>query len=167
MSISENGAFFQMEKNPKREILTDADYIAISKSCMENANSFFDVATRCLPLLYRSSEAVFTNIAFACELYLKALLYFEKTDAKHTHDLSALFHLLPLEYQQRIIQTHPCTNIPRENFELDLKEIGKAFSVLRYSFERSMLSCNVQFLGELMATLAEITNTAICPQHEG
>ena len=64
-----------------------------------------------------------------------------------------LYKLLPDEEKEKIKQRHPCTNIPKEQFELNLEELGKAFIVFRYIYERKEVAFNAQFLIELAETL--------------
>lgn len=147
-------AYFQMDKNPIRELQTDDDYQNWSIGCYKHAESFYNVAFRCKDmLLSENMDAVFTNIAFACELYLKCLLFSEQIDCRKEHDLYRLYKSLPDEVQAEIKALHPCGNILKVNFELELKEVGKAFTVFRYMYERKMVAWNGQFLLELLDTL--------------
>ena len=58
--------------------------------------------------------------------------------------------------QEQLRDLHPCGNIPKENFELELKELGKSFTVFRYIYERSTIAWNAQFLLELLDTLHKL-----------
>ena len=73
------------------------------------------------------------------------------------HDLFELFTLLPEELQKDIIKCHPEKDITRDMFELNLKELGKAFTEFRYSYEKDSMAFSAQFLAELFAELYERT----------
>lgn len=147
-------AYFQMDKNPIRELQTDDDYQIWSKACYKHAKTFYNVAYKCRNMLLSDDmDAVYTNIAFACELYLKCLLFSECIDCRKEHDLYNLFKRLPQNIQEGIKELHPCGNTPKERFEQELKEVGKAFTVFRYMYERKMVAWNGQFLVELLVIL--------------
>ena len=104
-------------------------------------------------LLSETMDAVYANIAFSCELYFKSLLFDQQTDCRKEHDLYKLYKNLPDKLQEEIKGKHPCGNTPKENFELELKEIGKAFTVFRYMYERKEMAWNGRFLIELLELL--------------
>ena len=147
-------AYFQVDKNPCKNLETSDDYFEWAKGCYREANAFYKVAIRNSDLLFgEEAMAVFTNIAFACELYFKCLLFINEINCAKKHDLFELYKLLPYEEKEKIKQRHPCTNIPKEQFELNLEELGKAFIVFRYIYERKEVAFNAQFLIELVETL--------------
>lgn len=147
-------AYFQMDKNPVRELKTEGDYKEWAKGCYRSAKAFFNVSYRCRDMIFNEDmDAVFTNVAFACELYLKCLLFEQKIDCRKEHDLYKLYIKLPEKLQKQLKERHPCRNIQRSDFELELKEVGKAFTVFRYMYERTDMAWNAQFLIELLDTL--------------
>ena len=104
--------------------------------------------------------AWYTNVAFACELFLKYYLFCLRIESSRfikKHDLFGLFKLLPDEYQDDIIKCHPERGIMRDSFELNLKELGKAFTEFRYSYEKDSLAFSAQFLAEFFAELYDRT----------
>lgn len=146
--------YFQMDKNPVKELKTDEDYEKRSEGCYRQAEAFYQVSYRCKDMLFgENMDAVFTNIAFACELYLKSLLFGQGIDCRKEHDLYKLYKSLPDEIQEQLKDLHPCGNTPKSGFELQLKELGKAFMIFRYIYERKGMAWNGQFLIELLDTL--------------
>ena len=118
--------------------------------CMRNVDMI--VSEHCM--------AWYTNVAFSCELFFKYYLFCIHADSKSfikKHDLFELFKLLPEDLQQDIVKWHPEKGITREAFELNLKELGKAFTEFRYSYEKDFMAFNAQFLAELFAELCERT----------
>ncbi len=90
------------------------------------------------------------NMAFACELYLKALI--SDGEKVRGHEWSTLFKKLSPEDRQSIIQT-PCFK-DDSNFELKIKENERAFEEWRYHFEPDKsISVDIIFLENLAITL--------------
>ena len=148
--------YFQFDKNPKRALETDDDYDKYAKACYKQAMDFSYLCMETKDLmLSEHSIAWFTNVAFSCELFLKYYLYCCHIDSKkfvRLHDLYDLFKLLPEDLQNEIIDCHP-EKRSREDFELNLKELGKAFIALRYSFERDSIAFGAKFLALLFEEL--------------
>lgn len=98
------------------------------------------------------------NLAFACEIFLKALLVFNNIEYKHAHNLEKLHNLLPAEYQQQIEQgivarygkTTDAFGIPY------VRRISDTFNDWRYSFERTRLSIDISVLRTFCETLREL-----------
>ena len=98
------------------------------------------------------------NTAFACEIFLKALLVFNNIEYKHAHNLEKLHNLLPAEYQQHIEQgivarygkTTDAFGIPY------VRRISDTFNDWRYSFERTRLSIDISVLRTFCETLREL-----------
>ena len=65
--------------------------------------------------------------------------------------------------QDQLKGEHPCGNIPRENFELKLRDVGESFNIFRYMYEHGNMASNIQFLIELF-TLNNFTNRDIKPK---
>ncbi len=61
--------------------------------------------------------------------------------------------MLPSKIKKEIQEIHSCSNSNKDRFELELKELRKAFIVFRYAYERKILAWNMQFLIELVLTL--------------
>lgn len=99
------------------------------------------------------SNQICSNMAFSCELFLKSILFKNQIDCRNEHDLYELYKLLPDIDKENIKKKHLCGNIKRESFDINLKELGKAFIVLRYSYERKRIAYNLQFLLELLMAL--------------
>lgn len=153
-------AYFQLDKNPKRKLKTEEDYEKYARACYKQAISFSVLCMKTKDMIISEyCMAWYTNVAFACELFFKYFLFWIHMDSKefiHKHNLYELFKLLPEELQEDIIKCHP-EKITIEEFELNLKELGKAFTEFRYSYEKDSLAFSAQFLAELFAELYDRT----------
>ena len=98
------------------------------------------------------------NTAFACEIFLKALLVFNNISYRHAHNLEELHNLLPLEYQQYIEQGF----VAKRGKATDVfgfpyvRMVSKAFNDWRYSFEHTRLSIDISILRTFCETLREL-----------
>lgn len=115
----------------------------------ETANDFFEAAIRCnfdesvkvnkYPLMIPN----FTNRAFACELYLKAILYLNEIPIKKVHKLNELFLKLSEKDQKEIYniwRTNAGENIPncdyvKRMFDENLEANSDVFTRFRYVHE--------------------------------
>lgn len=156
-----NVTYFQLEKNPKREIEKDTDYDIYAKACYRQAKQFAYLCTRTEDMIVSEHcMAWFTNAAFACELYLKYYLFCFRIDyakIKKEHNLYQLFTLLPESIKEEIIKNHPDENVTKEMFELMLKELGNAFIEFRYAYEKESLAFSGRFLVGLFYELVHHT----------
>lgn len=95
------------------------------------------------------------NLAFACELYLKFLLYKSGLPKQHTHSLKQLYLSLPKGIQERI------TNTPEfkgdDDFLTKLEENDSVFSKWRYSFENKDISVELISLDNFALVLHRIS----------
>lgn len=146
--------YFQMDKNEQYELKSIEDFERMAKSAYESGIEFYMVVLNCMNMILSGyNHSVCTNIAFSCELFLKSIAFKKGIDCRKQHDLYQLYMLIPENDRGEIKKNHNCGNIRRDDFELNLKEVGKAFIVLRYSYERKMLAHNLQFLIELLMCL--------------
>lgn len=112
----------------------------LAKSTLRSEDEFFIGAG----LIFKESplefiQVVSVNLAFSCELYLKAILYELDVDFGKTHRISDLYRLLPEEQQKRIKENVHFQYEKRDNFELVLEEINDTFIFLRYAHERKAI----------------------------
>jgi len=133
---------------------------------LENANDFFEAAKRCgwerfekkgvattenVPLLIPEK----VNMAFACELYLKAIAENKKISVKKVHDLDKIFLKLPKTVQKEIYYiwksdccegTADCDYLIKMFFD-NLEATAKVFIRFRYANEwaGSMVSLQHSF----------------------
>ena len=157
-------AYFQMDKNPKsNQLKTEEDFNLLADRFYKLAQTYMEFLVRNASNILDCTQPLIANAAFTCELYLKSLLLREKFNfyaikkPENKHDLFDLYNHLSQQIKEKIKGIHPCSNEKRENFELALKECGKAFEVLRYCCEYDEMTTNVQFLVELAGSLAEIS----------
>lgn len=93
------------------------------------------------------------NMAFACELYPKALI--SNGERVWGHEWGTLFKQLTPEDKQSIMETPYFMGDP--NFELKLKENEKAFEEWRYHFEPDKsISVDIVFLENFAITLHDL-----------
>lgn len=158
--MSQNyGAYFQMEKNEEFIVETKEDYIEMGKRAYESAEEYFIIYEQCFYMFFNGAhKALCMNISFACELYIKSLLFYNEINFGRKHDLSELYNMLPNKVKTELKELHPCSNSNKNRFEVELKELGKAFIVFRYAYERKRLAWNMQFLIELALTLRYYTS---------
>ena len=103
------------------------------------------------------TKPVMVNIAFSCELYMKALIMWNHKNREiiGKHKLDALFGMLEISIQERIRKE---TDI--QNWDTFLKDSADAFCAWRYYYEKD----NVMFghIGDLFA-FAEVLGS-ICSE---
>lgn len=74
----------------------------LAKSAFRNAEELYTGAGLIFMQNIQLIQVVSVNLAFACELFLKAILYELDIDFGRTHRIVELFQLLPEEYQKKI-----------------------------------------------------------------
>lgn len=122
-------------------IKTDKKQLA--KAALRNADEFYIGAG----IIFKTStvllkQVVSVNLSFACELYLKAMLYELDIDFGKTHRIIDLYKLLPSTVQTKIKNNVQFSNDKPENFELVMEEISDSFIFLRYAHERKAVVSN-------------------------
>lgn len=161
MKEEQGKAYFEMNKNENRKLKSIDDYKNLSERALQNAMGYFEIFERCKNMV-RSEHcvAVFTNMSFACELYLKSILYNQEVNCSKQHDLSKLFDKIEEINQNKIIEkyneaTMPSTKkkIEKTEFLKCLNEVSLAFIVFRYAYEKNALACDTLFLFGLLCTL--------------
>ena len=150
-----------MDANPKKELNNDEELRAYASSAYDSAEEFFRVSIILLPYVVMYTIPIMSNVSFSCELYLKSILSYtgRATTSKQLkgHNLFELFNKIDdEEIEQRII-----TNSGEKNFQLTLKEVGKAFEVSRYVHEYREMTCDVDFLYKFMYALHNECQTLI------
>lgn len=105
-----------------------------------------------------------STAAFACELYLKALLAKTQNGQTTGHKLNALYAQLPTDISSDIEDTtnhsYPFTT-RHETFSDCLAEISNAFAELRYIYEYSAYKINFTFLFSFLAALRTVADKYI------
>ena len=94
------------------------------------------------------------NIAFACELYLKAILLEQGAGVPETHELDFLYNQLSQQKRARIRKA--CGN-KKEEFEQLITEYSRLFIQYRYSFDyENKPNPKIMFLLNLTDALQEM-----------
>ena len=146
-------AYFQMDKNPRKNLKTLEDFTKYAKSAYESAREYMRASMILMPHIVECSIPMMSNAAFTCELFLKVILTYTNviTDEKQLreHNLYKLFNKI----EDKRIQERIRNDTLEKQFDLTLKEIGKAFEASRYVHEYQEMCCDVKFLYMLMNSL--------------
>ena len=133
MTISED-CFAPFDLSKTRKFDRKKDQESLRKSFYKLGVQYFEVS--CLTL---------ANVAFSCELLLKAILYGFGVDFSKTHGLKGLFEKLPQNEQEYISKNIAIENREKE-FYICLQEQDQAFPEYRYMCEAKAMSANPKFL---------------------
>lgn len=146
-------AYFQMDKNSRKELRTEEDFIEYAESAYKSAKEYMHASMILSQHLSECSIPMMSNAAFTCELFLKVILTYTHTVKNEKqlreHNLYKLFNII----EDKSIQERIRIDTLEEQFDLTLKEIGKAFEVARYVHEYKEMTCDVKFLYKLMKSL--------------
>lgn len=147
----------QTQYNDK-SIFKEYDY----KQIIDFGKVFLDAAKKCNkpnissvgwshPLLV----PIITNMAFSCELFLKAILKHDNNDTKKTktHNLKDLFNELQENIKSEIMKPYN-----EEDFMAKLENISNLFMEWRYLYERHLGSVEYNFLCDFSEKLLEIAD---------
>ncbi len=107
------------------------------------------------------STASFVNTAFACELFLKALLLHWNIEFKKEHKLKPLFELLPEEYQKEVEQAvfYKCGGSVKTLWgEPLLDKVSNAFVEWRYWFEPRKINGRLVYPATMTADISYLQN---------
>lgn len=133
----------------------------LAKSAFRNAEEFYIGAGLIFVQDIQLIQVVSVNLAFACELYLKAMLYELNVDFGRTHRIVELFRLLPEEYQKKIKANAHFKYDKEENFHLILEEISDTFVFLRYSHERKAVVGNWDGLSTISTAMMKVSREVV------
>lgn len=92
---------------------------------------------------------------FACEIYMKSIIYNEDLHNKikiRGHGLDELFQMLPSDIKEKV-------KSQINNIEELLPAIGKLFMILRYDFECNHIGGEYFLVFKLMEILKEISHS--------
>lgn len=143
-------------KNKNDEILNTGN--AFSKSCEILGYKFYH-DKKTMPIV-----PMITNMAFACELYLKYILEIngiEQPKGNNGHDFNILINKLPELYKQDLILriSNVYDQISIDNFDNRIEPIKKCFSSWRYIHEAIFeKEIDLELLTKFMHCLQQICN---------
>lgn len=160
--------YAQLEKNARKQLETPEDCASMASGALRSGNDFYQVAL-CYgihnPRQAVLGTAVTCNLVFAAELYLKTLIYRSGRKPPRGHNLERLFEAIDENEQSEVIAS--CLPHLRrqtaDEFMLSLREIGNAFSVLRYSYERTGYVLDFLFVLSLAEALHDLANKSCDP----
>ena len=133
----------------------------LAKTAFRNAEEFYIGAGLIFVQDIQLIQVVSVNLAFACELYLKAMLYELNVDFGRTHRIVELFRLLPEEYQKKIKANAHFKYDKEDNFHLILEEISDTFVFLRYSHERKAVVGNWDGLSTISTAMMKVSREVV------
>ena len=135
-----------MKNNPTRMFYTATDFCNCAEYIFDSENSFFKGYQR----------PAIVNCAFACEIYLKALLETQNIKSK-THNLNDLFQELPEEWKNDILNdiSRSCFNLVDMFGRSQLENISEAFVKWRYNYEYTTLKIDISFLRTFCKVIRE------------
>ena len=133
---------FDLSKTRKFDRKKDQD--SLRKSFYKLGVQYFEVSCFTIKNL-NWMPVTLANVAFSCELLLKAILYGFGVDFSKTHGLKGLFEKLPQNEQEYISKNIAIENRETE-FYLCLQEQDQAFPEYRYMCDAKAMSANPKFL---------------------
>ena len=133
---------FDLSKTRKFDRKKDQD--SLRKSFYKLGVQYFEVSCFTIKNL-NWMPVTLANVAFSCELLLKAILYGFGVDFSKTHGLKGLFEKLPQNEQEYISKNIAIENRETE-FYLCLQEQDRAFPEYRYMCAAKAMSANPKFL---------------------
>lgn len=98
------------------------------------------------------------NRAFACEIFLKAMLTYKNIKFKRNHNLFELWKKLSKELSNKVEgEIYECIEL-EESVSLDdlINKIANAFNEWRYIYEENLKSVNLGFLKIFNDSLREV-----------
>ena len=114
---------------------------------------------KCMP---EYGDVIGTNLAFACELFLKSMLHSQRIKFKKEHNLENLYRLLPNVQKEEIrLRVKDVPLRKNEDFELILSEISHAFVFQRYIYERKGAVADI---GSLLGLACVLCSMIECPE---
>lgn len=109
--------------------------------------------------------AAFCNIAFACELFMKAVLFTTEEHGDSTsirdHSLERLFFMLPSNLQARIKNEIVVSDANPASFDERLSNSANSFERFRYAYEHDTLSMDIIFLSAFECVLWRVARELI------
>ena len=138
------GGFAPFDLYKTRKFDHKKDQESLRKSFYKLGSQYFEVSCFTIKNL-DWMPVTLANMAFSCELFLKAILYGFGLDFSKTHGLKGLFEKLPKDEQEYISKNIAIENREKE-FYLCLQEQDQAFPEYRYMCEAKAISANPSFL---------------------
>lgn len=127
--------------------------------CLEDAKAFLYVAKKMKTSIIEFRSPYITNLAIACELFLKAIAMKQNSAGtyKHVHELDELLSSLPVDARNKIEANFENKNNLRLNEFL--KGCKSPFVEWRYQFEKQKIVTNIAALEKFADTLNEYCET--------
>ena len=144
-----------MEKKQKcvKKQSEEYDYWQIAilgKTFLDAAQKCNDTKIECVGWSHHLIVPIITNMAFACELFLKSILKYNNIEIRK-HCLVELFEKLPKEFKEEIIGLEN-----EEIFYRNLTYISDFFEKWRYLYEYYPFSAKYDFLQNFSNSLLNV-----------
>ena len=138
--------------------------------CINEANAFFAIGEYCNEIDRTAQSQAFipvydafysfpaiVNLSFACELYLKAIIYWHNKIVEQGHNLQRLYHALSPDIQENI-NKHFMTYTKHTTIEETISIHELAFTCWRYGYEYD--NRNIEAYPENLLSLARALKDA-------
>jgi hypothetical protein len=116
--------------------------VRLGEAAYESARKYYRAASILAKADSRLMSVICVNYAFACELFLKAILYKHNITPERVHSLSDLFAMLPDRIQREIKAKAVFQYESPEDFDAILKFNSNAFGFIRYAHEKKAFGEN-------------------------
>ena len=116
--------------------------VMLGEAAYESARKYFRAGGILAKADSRLMSVICVNFAFACELFLKAILFKHNITPEKVHSLNDLFGMLPERIQKQIKGKAVFKYESKEDFDMILKANSNAFGFIRYSHERKAFGEN-------------------------
>lgn len=123
---------------------------ALGKCYLDAAKKCNEPKIECVGWSHHLLIPIVTNMAFACELFLKAILKRNNKEIK-THKLMVLFEELPEDIKRKIVNSEN-----EKDFRIKLDNVSDLFAEFRYIFERYPCSIEYKFLCDFSEKLLKV-----------
>lgn len=134
--------------NPKSEEYSAIQMLGTARAFLMAARKCSEPGIQQLGWSHASLIPVVTNMAFSCELFLKAILK-EANSPERGHNLLKLYDALPADVKRDI------TGLDNEqDFLSEIDHIACLFEEWRYIYEYNLHSLNFSFLSDFAERLS-------------
>lgn len=134
----------------RKEEYSFREILDLGKCFLDAAQKCNEPKIECVGWSHPLLVPIITNMAFACELFLKAILKQNNKEIK-THNLKKLFDGLQENIKREIINSDN-----EEDFIRKLTNVSSLFEEMRYLYERYSSSIEYNFLCDFSNKLLKV-----------
>lgn len=131
------------------------EIVVLGKCYLDAAQKCNEPKIECVGWNHHLLIPIITNMAFACELFLKAILKHNNNDSKgiRTHKLINLFEELQEDIKKEIMNSEN-----EEDFRIRLDKVSNYFYEFRYLYEYYPSSIEYKFLCDFSEKLLKVVD---------